>query len=71
MLATERVLGQAVDEATQRKLIGQFWRTWAEPRGEIDMDAPDRVSSYAQAFYEAALERWLAALEGAAAKLGR
>ncbi|MBM4460063.1 MAG: ATP synthase F1 subunit delta [Chloroflexi bacterium] len=33
------------------------------------MDAPDRVSSYAQAFYEAALERWLAALEGAAARL--
>ena len=33
------------------------------------MDAPDRVSSYAQAFYEAALERWLAALEGTAAKL--
>ena len=33
------------------------------------MDAPDRVSSYAQAFYEAALELWLAALEVAAAKL--
>ncbi|MDQ1301608.1 MAG: F-type H+-transporting ATPase subunit delta [Chloroflexota bacterium] len=33
------------------------------------MDAPDRVSSYAQAFYEAALERWLAALAGTAAKL--
>ncbi len=33
------------------------------------MDAPDRVSSYAQAFYEAALERWLAALEGVATKL--
>jgi F0F1-type ATP synthase membrane subunit b/b' len=24
MAATERVLGQAVDEATQRKLIGSF-----------------------------------------------
>lgn len=33
------------------------------------MAAPDRVSSYAQAFYEAALERWLGALDHAAEQL--
>jgi F-type H+-transporting ATPase subunit delta len=33
------------------------------------MAAPDRVSSYAQAFYEAAMERWLSALEEAAARM--
>ncbi len=66
MLATERVLGQSVDADMQRKLIDKFLDRVGRRQA---MNAESHVQSYVTAFYEAAFDRWVGALEGAAVAL--